>query len=80
MDEAPEERLQTLVDTFRLAVGLGVVCQAHRQHGLGETEEFTPQHTSEDAVAITDDGGRQTMEAIYVVEEGLCDLLSTEWV
>lgn len=80
MDEALEERLQTLVDTFRLAIGLRVVRQAHQQHGLGEAEEFTPEHTSEDAVTITDDGGGQSVQAIYVVEEGLCHLLSTEWV
>jgi hypothetical protein len=80
MDEAPEICLQTLVDALCLAVGLWVVHRAHRERGLGEAKEFTPEHSCEDTVAVTDDCRWQTMQAIYVVEESLGDLLSTEWV
>jgi len=80
MDEAAEVRLQTLVDSLRLAVRLWVVCRAHGQCGLVNAKELAPEHTGEDAITVTDDVCWQPMKTVDVVQECLSHLLRSEWM
>jgi hypothetical protein len=69
-----------LVDAFYLAIGLRVVRRAHTELCLRHTEQLPSERAGEDVVVVKDNVHRHPVEAVYVVEEQLCYLLSSKWV
>lgn len=70
-DHAAEHLLQSPVQSFGLAVGLGMVGGGHGKLGAGEGEEGLPETTRELGVPVRDDGGGEAVVTVDVVEEEL---------
>ena len=68
--EAPQVHGDGLVHRLRLAIRLRMEGRAETQLDARLTEEVPPHPTSENRVAVADDGLRKSVEPNNVVEEG----------
>jgi hypothetical protein len=63
---AAEKHLQTLVNTLRLTIGLGVVCRASQKRSAMQLEQLLPKPTDENSVSIRDNRPRHTMQVHHI--------------
>ena len=80
MHGAMQVHFHALVDAFALAIHLGVIRRGVEQLGARVGEEFAPECTGEDAIAVGDDGARDAVELDDLIPEDLGHLWSFEGV
>ena len=69
MNGTAQEHFQTLIDSFRLAVCLWMVCRGQMQFGAQKLEQFLPKLAGKDFVTVANNGHWQTVQLDHVVHE-----------
>ena len=74
MDSTVEKGIQALIKSLGLLVSLRMVQRTHEQLSIREAEELLPQGASENPTTVRDNGFRQTMQLVNVIQEQLSNL------
>ena len=80
MDEAVQVRLHALVHALCLPIRLRVIRGAHPQLNSSQCKQLFPQITGEHSVTIGNQRGRQLVQLVHMVQEGLGNREGCKWM
>jgi hypothetical protein len=71
IDKTPQKCFKTLVDAFRLSIGLRMIRSGHFQFNSSQAKEVLRKLTCEYLISVRNNGSGQTMKVVNLLEEQL---------